>query len=222
MCPSPQSPSAPPPGSRSAGEITRLLHAASGGNRVAFDELVPLVYDELHRIATNRIRAEPVGHTLSPTALVHEAYLQLVVQDRAQWHSRAHFFAVAAQAMRRILINYAKMKDRLKRGAGSVPMDLESAEAIGATAIPVSDDQAEDLLTLDAALEELRSFNPEGADIVDYRFFGGLQFKEIAEVTGVSEVTVRRRWSAARAWLRRALGADSSFSALAGAGMEES
>lgn len=207
-----------PTPARSSGEITRLLHEASEGNKVAFDELVPLVYEELHRIAANRIRAEPAGHTLSPTALVHEAYLQLVVQDRAQWHSRAHFFAVAAQAMRRILINYAKMKDRLKRGGGDVPMDLNVAEAMGATAIPFSDDQTEDLLTLDTALEELRSFNPEGADIVDYRFFGGLQFREIAEVTGVSEVTVRRRWATARAWLRRALGADSSFSNLTALG----
>jgi RNA polymerase sigma factor (TIGR02999 family) len=205
-------------GRRSSGEVTRLLHEVSAGNRTAFDQLVPLVYDELHRIATNRIRAEPVGHTLTPTALVHEAYLQMVQQDRAQWHSRAHFFAVAAQAMRRILINYAKMKDRLKRGGGSVPIDLDVAEAMGATAVGFRDDQAEDLLTLDAALDELRSFNPDGAAVVEYRFFGGLQFKEIAEVTGVSEVTVRRRWTTARAWLRRALGEGNSFSGLAMAG----
>jgi RNA polymerase sigma-70 factor (ECF subfamily) len=210
-----------PQGRRSSGDVTRLLHEASAGNRTAFDQLVPLVYDELHRIAANRIRAEPVGHTLSPTALVHEAYLQLVAQDRAQWHSRAHFFAVAAQAMRRILINYAKMKDRQKRGGGDVPIDLDAAEAMGATATGFSNDQAEDLLTLDAALEELRAFNPEGADVVEYRFFGGLQFKEIAEVAGVSEVTVRRRWTTARAWLRRALGAGNSFSALAVIGSAE-
>jgi len=205
-------------GRRSSGEVTRLLHEASAGNRTAFDQLVPFVYDELHRIASNRIRAEPVGHTLTPTALVHEAYLQMVAQDRAQWHSRAHFFAVAAQAMRRVLINYAKMKDRLKRGGGSIPIDLDAAEAMGATAVGFSDDQAEDLLMLDAALDELRAFNPDGAAIVEYRFFGGLQFREIAEVTGVSEVTVRRRWTTARAWLRRALGAENSFSTLAVAG----
>ena len=202
-------------GRRSSGDVTRLLHEASAGNKTAFDQLVPLVYEELYRIASNRIRAEPVGHTLSPTALVHEAYLQLVSQDRTQWHSRAHFFAVAAQAMRRILINYAKMKDRLKRGGGDIPMDLDAAEAMGATAIAFADDHAEDLLTLDAALDELRGFNPDGANVVEYRFFGGMQFKEIAEVTGVSEVTARRRWTTARAWLRRALGADSSFSPLA-------
>ena len=147
----------PTSGRASSGEITRLLHEASAGNKVAFDQLVPLVYDELHRIASNRIRVEPVGHTLTPTALVHEAYLALVVQDRAQWHSRAHFFAVAAQAMRRILINYAKMKERLKRGGGDIAIDLDAAESMGATAIPFSDDQAEDLLTLDAALRATAS-----------------------------------------------------------------
>ena len=200
---------------RSSGDVTRLLHEASSGNKSAFDQLVPLVYEELYRIASNRIRAEPVGHTLTPTALVNEAYLQLVAQDRTQWHSRAQFFAVAAQAMRRILINYAKMKDRLKRGGGDIPMDLDAAEAMGATAISFADDHAEDLLTLDSALEELREFNPDGARVVECRFFGGMQFKEIAEVAGVSEVTVRRRWTTARAWLRRALGADNSFSPLA-------
>ncbi len=211
----------PTQGRRSSGDVTRLLQEASAGNRTAFDQLVPLVYVELHRIASNRIRAEPVGHTLTPTALVHEAYLQLVAQDRAQWHSRAHFFAVAAQAMRRILINYAKMKDRLKRGGGDLPIDLDAAEAMGATAIGFADDRMEDLLSLDAALTELRGFNPEGADVVEYRFFGGLQFKEIAEVAGVSEVTVRRRWTTARAWLRRALGQDNSFSSLAAIGLSE-
>jgi RNA polymerase sigma-70 factor (ECF subfamily) len=211
----------PTSGRASSGEITRLLHEASAGNKVAFDQLVPLVYDELHRIASNRIRVEPVGHTLTPTALVHEAYLALVVQDRAQWHSRSHFFAVAAQAMRRILINYAKMKERLKRGGGDIAIDLDAAESMGATAIPFSDHQTEDLLTLDAALDELRSFNPEGAAIVEYRFFGGLQFREIAEVSGVSEVTVRRRWTTARAWLRRALGADNSFSEAVAMGADD-
>jgi len=205
------------PGSdkRTSGEITHLLHEASSGNKVAFDRLVPLVYSELHRIATNRVRAEAAGHTLTPTALVHEAYLQLVVQDRAQWHSRAHFFAVAAQAMRRILINYAKMTDRLKRGGGAVPVDLDVAEAEGATALPFADVETDDLLGLDEALDELRAFNEEGALVVEYRFFGGLQFREIAEVLGVSEVTVRRRWSAARAWLRRRLGANTAWGSFA-------
>ena len=200
---------------RTSGEITRLLHEASAGNRIAFDQLVPLVYGELHRIAANRIRAEPVGHTLTPTALVHEAYLQLVAQDRTEWHSRAHFFAVAAQAMRRILINYAKMKDRLKRGGGAIQVDLDVAEADGATALSFTDEQTDDLIALDEALEELRVFNTEGAAVVEYRFFGGMQFREIAEVVGVSEVTVRRRWTSARAWLRSTLGPHNAWRSLA-------
>ena len=189
---------------RPHGEITRLLHQASSGNRASFNELVPLVYDELHKIASSRLKLENVGHTLTPTALVHEAYLQLVGQDRAEWHSRAHFFAVAALAMRRILINHAKGRARQKRGGGSVAVDLDAAERLGATAIvPFSDEQADELIELDAALSRLKEFNGEGAEIVEYRFFGGLQFKEIAEVIGVSEVTVRRRWTAARAWLKQ-------------------
>ena len=188
---------------RTRGEITRLLGQASKGNKAAFDQLVPLVYDELHRIATGRIKMESEGHTLTPTALVHEAYLQLVGQDRAEWQSRSHFFAVAALAMRRILINYAKAKARHKRGGGAVRVDLEAAERLGETAVSFSDEQSDELIALDVALTQLKDFNEEGAEVVEYRFFGGLQFKEIAEVLGVSEVTVRRRWAAARAWLKR-------------------
>ena len=188
---------------RTRGEITRLLGQASKGNKAAFDQLVPLVYDELHRIATGRIKMESEGHTLTPTALVHEAYLQLVGQDRAEWQSRSHFFAVAALAMRRILINYAKAKARHKRGGRAVRVDLEAAERLGETAVSFSDEQSDELIALDVALTQLKDFNEEGAEVVEYRFFGGLQFKEIAEVLGVSEVTVRRRWAAARAWLKR-------------------
>lgn len=190
-------------GDESHGEITRLLRAASSGNRAAFDDLVPLVYDELRRIAANRLRGEPTGHTLSATALVHEAYLHLVPQDRAEWQSRAHFFAVAALAMRRILINHAKTRDRAKRGAGAVHFELGAMERLGADAPGFAEEQSDDLIALDEALTRLRVFNPEGSDVIEYRFFGGLQFKEIAEVLGVSEVTVRRRWTAARAWLGR-------------------
>jgi RNA polymerase sigma factor (TIGR02999 family) len=187
------------------GEITRLLAQASNGNKSAFDELVPLVYDELHKIASSRLRIESDGHTLTPTALVHEAYLKLVEQDRAEWQSRAHFFAVAALAMRRILINHAKTRARQKRGGGAVRLDLEAAEKLGETAVPFNDEQADELIALNGALTQLKEFNEEGAQIIEYRFFGGLQFKEIAEVIGVSEVTVRRRWTAARAWLRKEL-----------------
>jgi len=188
------------------GEVTRLLGQASLGNKAAFDELVPLVYDELHRIATSRLKLEDAAHTLTPTALVSEAYLRLVEQDRTEWQSRAHFFAVAALAMRRILITHARTRARQKRGAGAVPVDLDAAEKLGATAV-FSDEQSEELIALDVALTKLKEFNEGGAAIVEYRFFGGLQFKEIAEVIGVSEVTVRRRWAAARAWLKREVAA---------------
>jgi|SRR5881394_1097043 len=191
-------------GTKPHGEITRLLGQASKGNKAAFDELVPLVYDELHRIASGRLRLESDGHTLTPTGLVNEAYIALVAQDRTEWESRAHFFAVAALAMRRILINHAKSHARQKRGGGAVRVDLDVAEKLGETAI-FNDEQSDELIALDVALTKLVEFNEQGAQIVEYRFFGGLQFKEIAEVTGVSEVTVRRRWTAARAWLRQEL-----------------
>lgn len=190
------------------GEITRLLGEASAGDRTALDRLMPLVYDELRVLARNRLRSEAAGHTLSPTALVHEAYLQLVEQERVEWRSRSHFFAVAAQAMRRILINYAKMKKRQKRGGGAAHVALDDVDALVAHALPFTDDQATELIALDEALDQLRQFNSEGAAIVEYRFFGGMEYRDISEVLGVSEVTARRRWSAARAWLRAALNAD--------------
>jgi len=191
----------PDSGANPRGDITRLLGQASRGNKAAFDELVPLVYDELHRIASGRLKLEPDGHTLTPTALVNEAYFALVAQDRTQWESRAHFFAVSALAMRRILINHAKAHARAKRSGGSIRVDLDAAEKLGETAM-FTDEQSDELIALDAALTKLGTFNEDGAQIVEYRFFGGLQFKEIAEVLGVSDVTVRRRWTAARAWLR--------------------
>lgn len=195
------------------GEVTRLLTEASSGNRVAFDRLMPLVYDQLRVLARNRLKAERLGHTLTPTALVHEAYLQLVGQERVEWRSRSHFFAVAAQAMRRILINYAKMKKRDKRGSGAAHIPLDDAD-LDAEPIPFTHDQAEELICLDDALERLRQFNNDGAVVVEYRFFGGMEYREIAEVLGVSEVTARRRWTAARAWLRSELAGLSGESVL--------
>jgi RNA polymerase sigma factor (TIGR02999 family) len=176
---------------------------AASGDRQAFNDLVPLVYEQLRAMATGRLAAETTGHTLTPTALVHEAYLRLAAHDRVEWHSRSHFFAVAALAMRRILSNHARDRTRAKRGAGAVRLDLDDAERLGATAIDPGNEQAEELVALDDALERLRAFNPEGAEVVTYRFFGGLQFREMSEVIGVSEATVRRRWTAARAWLRK-------------------
>lgn len=186
-------------------DITRLLQGASEGQKDVLDRLFPLVYDELRALARAKLRLESAGHTLNATALVHEAYLKLVDQERVAWQSRAHFFALAALAMRRILVNHAKARSRVKRGGGDSPIHLEEVEgSLGPHAL-LSDAQADELMDLDVALDRLQSFNPRGADVVQYRFFGGLAHQEIAEVTGVSEVTVRRRWAAAKAWLRAEL-----------------
>ncbi len=194
-------PSTPP------NEVTRLLQDASQGNREAFDSLFPLVYEELKQLASSRLQLESTGHTLNATALVHEVYLRLAEQDRVAWQSRAHFFALAAQAMRRILINHAKSRKRQKRGGGADHLSLSEAQQ-GVLAGLLPDDRIVDLLALDEALQTLATFNPQGADVVQYRFFGGLTHTEIAEVMGTSEVTIRRRWSAAKSWLRRELDAD--------------
>lgn len=180
--------------------VTRLLHDASHGNRAAFNELLPLVYDELRRVAQNQMARERADHTLSATALVHEAYVKLIGQERVEWAGRSHFFAIAAQAMRRVLVTYAEARRAAKRGGGAAHVSLDAA----APALTVA--QAEDVLDLDEALQRLAVFNERGARVVEYRFFGGLSHPEIAEVLGVSEVTVRRAWTAARAWLRRELG----------------
>ena len=180
--------------------VTRLLQDASHGNREAFDRLLPMVYDELRRVAQNQMSRERPGHTLSATALVHEAYVKLVGQERVEWTGRAHFFAVASQAMRRVLVNYAEARNAKKRGEGAahVPFD----EVAGT----LSAEQAADILDLNDALRRLADFNERGARVVECRFFGGMSHPEIAEVLGVSEPTVRRAWAAARAWLRRELG----------------
>lgn len=186
-------------------EVTRLLRQVSQGGKETVDRLFPLVYDELRDLARAKLRLERDGHTLNATGLVHEAYLRLVDQDRVEWQSRAHFFAMAAVAMRRILVNHAKHRKRLKRGGGRDVVSLERSEEPGVADAIFTDQQVDELLELDEALQRLQAFNPRGADVVQYRFFGGLGHREIAEVTGVSEVTVRRRWSAAKAWLRAEL-----------------
>jgi RNA polymerase sigma factor (TIGR02999 family) len=179
--------------------VTELLAAASGGNVDALNRLFPLVYDELRRLARNRLRAERNDHTLNTTALVHEVYLKLVEQERVEWQNRAHFYAIASRAMRRILINYAEMRKAGKRGGGAVHYALEDAGLV------FREDQADELLALDEALNRLKAFNPRGADVIEYRFFGGLTHEEIAEVLGTSVITVRRVWSSAKSWLRREL-----------------
>ncbi len=185
------------PGDRD--QVTELLAAASGGNVEALNQLFPLVYEELRRLARNRLRGERADHTLNTTALVHEAYLKLVEQRRVQWQSRAHFYAIASRAMRRILINYAEMKKAGKRGGGAPVIALEEA------GIVFHAHQVDELLALDEALDRLKAFNPRGADVVVYRFFGGLTHEEVAEVMGTLAVTVRRAWSTAKSWLRREL-----------------
>jgi RNA polymerase sigma factor (TIGR02999 family) len=186
-------------------EITRLLAVASSGNEQALAELLPLLYDELRRIAHAKLRVERAGHTLNTTALVHEAYLKLVDQTRVEWRSRQHFFGVASEAMRRILIDYAKMRRAGKRGSGAAHVPIEVARELASVEGLFSDDQALELIALDEALTRLAEFNPAGALIVQHRFFGGLSNEEVAEVTGSSERTVRRSWTMARAWLRREL-----------------
>jgi RNA polymerase sigma factor (TIGR02999 family) len=182
-----------------AGPLTELLVEASGGNTDALNRLFPLVYDELRLLARSRLHGERPDHTLSPTALVHEAYIRLVDQTRVQWRNRGHFYAVASQAMRRILVNYAEMKKAGKRGGGAAHVSVADIP------IALADDQVDDLLALDDALDRLAAFNARGADVVVYRFFGGLTNQEIAELLDTSEVTVRRAWSGAKAWLRREL-----------------
>lgn len=189
-------------------EVTRLLSEASGGNRNALDRLFPLVYEELKSISRARLKRERDSHTLNATALVHEAYLALVEQDRVEWQSRAHFFAVASLAMRRILVSHARARLSQKRGGDAAHVSLDDVAGRVEHPDVLSPDEATELLALDGALGTLKEFNPQGAEVVQYRFFGGLEHREIAEVVGVSEITVRRRWTAAKAWLRSHLDPD--------------
>lgn len=168
----------------------------------SFEVLLPLVYKELRALAEHKLRFEREDHTLTPTALVHEAYLRLANQHDVQWQSRAHFFAVAAQAMRRILVNHAEKRNSGKRGGGvrrTSLSDFENDDWL------LSEDGDEILLALDEALNRLEAFNERGCRVIEYRFFGGLNYDEVAEIMGVSPITVRRSWTAAKAWLRREL-----------------
>ena len=173
--------------------VTELLVAWSKGDERALDALTPLIYDELRRLARSYMRQERAGHTLQSTALVHEAFLRLVDQ-RVQWNSRAHFFGIAAQMMRRILVDHAKAQSTAKRGAGAVLIELEE----GLATAPNRD---VDLLALDEALERLTKVDPQRSRIVELRFFAGLSNEESAEVLGVSPATIQRQWAGARAWL---------------------
>ena len=159
------------------------------------DKLYPLVYDELRRLAFYYMRQERTNHTLQPTALVHEAYIKLIDQTQVKWQNRAHFFGIAANIMRRILVDYARQHKAEKRGGAAEKMPLEEEILI------VSEGKSAELLALDEALENLAKLDPQKSKIVELRYFGGLSVEETAEVLGVSEITVKRHWRMAKAWL---------------------
>ena len=180
-------------------EVTQLLLAWSHGERAALDRLIPLVSTELHRLAHHYMRGERAGHTLQTTALVNEAYVRLIDASRVEWRDRAHFFAVSANLMRRILVDFARKRRYQKRGGRAVTIALDADD------IP-SPQPGPDIVALDAALEALTAFDPRAASIVELRFFGGLTVEETAEVVGVSPRTIKREWAAAKAWLRGEMG----------------
>jgi RNA polymerase sigma-70 factor, ECF subfamily len=175
-------------------DLTQLLLAWGDGDREALDELTPLVYRELKKLAKSHLRRERDGHTLQPTALAHEAFIKLIDQRNVRWRNRAHFFGIAAQAMRRILVDHARARLAGKRGSGGAAVSLDEA-------IDVSDSRADQLLALDEALKRLAQFDPNKGRVIELRYFGGLTLEETAEVLGVSRATVIREWRMAKAWL---------------------
>ena len=177
-------------------QITGLLVDWSNGDQTALDKLLPLVEQELHRLAHIHMRRENRDHTLQTTALVNEAYLRLIDQNKTRWQNRAHFFAIAATIMRRILLNYARDQHREKRGGKAVQISL-SKVSIASFGLP------EELIALDEALQRLASEDERKSRVVELRYFGGLEIEEIAEVLGVSAITVMRDWRFAKAWLKR-------------------
>jgi RNA polymerase sigma factor (TIGR02999 family) len=180
---------------------TAVLKAISAGDREAVDELMPLVYEDFHRLAESFLRREREGHTLQPTALVNEAFLKLVDQKQVDWKGRTHFLAIGAQAMRRVLVDHARRRRRSKRGGEVQRIALEADLA-------VSPSREEDVLAVNEALDKLEELDPRQARIVEYRFFGGLNVEEVTEVLGVSKRTVEADWTMVRAWLRRELSAE--------------
>jgi len=179
-------------------EVTQLLVDWSHGDKAALDRLVPIVHHELRRLARRHMRGERTGHTLQTTALVNEAYLRLVDCNRMQWQNRAHFFAVAAQLMRRILIDHARSHLYQKRGGGAIKVSLDEASGL-------AEERAADIVAIDEALKELAAFDARKSEIVELRFFGGLSIEETAEVLAISAPTVQREWRKAKAWLHRAI-----------------
>lgn len=182
--------------------ITQLLAEWSDGNQAALDKLYPLVYDELHRLARRYMSRERKGHTLQTTALIHEAYVRLVDQRNVHWANRSHFFAISAQIMRRILIDHARRHAYAKRGGGAQQVSLEEVAA-------VAPDQGREMVRLDEALKSLAEMDPRRSQVVELRYFGGLNNEEIAGVLHISENTVTRDWNMARAWLYQQLAGSS-------------
>ena len=182
----------------SSQQITQLLLAWGNGDQAAFDAMIPLVYDELRKVAARHLRGQRVGHTLQTTALVNEAYLRLIDASQVRWQNRAHFFAVSAQFMRRILVDFARTRNYQKRGGGGQQISLNEDIAI----VP---ERGVDLLALDQALTDLAALNARQAQVVELRYFGGLNEEETAEALKISVRTVRRDWNFARVWLHREL-----------------
>ena len=177
-------------------EVTDLLNDWSNGDQEALNRLMPLVYDELHRLASRYLRHERVGHTLQTTALVHEAYLKLVDQKKANWQNRVQFFAAAAKVMRHVLVDYARSRKAAKRGGDYCRLSLDEA-AIS------SEEKDADLLVLNEALDKLAAIDPQQSRVVELRVFGGLTVEDTAEALGISPRTVKREWSMAKAWLHQ-------------------
>ena len=177
-----------------APDVTSLLKKLADGNQEAATKLIPVIYHELHRLAVGHLRHERPDHTLQPTALVHEAYIKLVAQRNADWQSRTHFFAVASQLMRRILVDYARRQLRAKRGGREAKLSLEEV-------LLVSPNRPDKMLALDESLTRLEKMDARQGRIVELRYFGGLTVDEAAEILNVSPTTVRREWTSAKAWL---------------------
>ena len=175
-------------------DVTQLLLAWSDGDREALERLTPLVYRELKKIAESYLRRERAGHSLQPTALAHEAYLKLIDQQNVRWQNRAHFYGIAAQAMRRILVDHARARLTEKRGCGDAVVSLDEA-------VDVSDERADQLVALDDALKRFAHLDPQKSRVVELRYFGGMTLEETAEVLEISRATVIREWRMAKAWL---------------------
>lgn len=182
--------------------ITQLIKSARSGDKEVVNQLLPLLYNEMSSMAHQKLRFERNGHTLDTTALVHETYFKLINHNEVEWQSRAHFLAISALAMKRILINYAEKKMAAKRGGELAKVELDDVEG---QIENMSEMMADEILALNEALKKMEEFNQRGCLVVEYHFFGGLTWNEISEVMGIAPITVRRAWNVAKLWLRREL-----------------